>query len=484
MKFVLNQELVTVELEDASTTVLSYLRTQKRSVGTKEGCASGDCGACTCLVGELEKDTVNYHTINSCITPLGAIAGKHLVTVEHLAQEQIHPVQAAMVKYHGSQCGFCTPGFVMSLTAFHNALFTNADITHQQPTREDVSSAVAGNLCRCTGYRPILDAGMAACQSPAPQLHNSEVRHWLENLDALDDTPYYAPQTLAEWSELKSAFPAARAIAGGTDLMLEVTQHYRDIPQLIDVTQIRELRVFDLTDKKLVLGAGLSYTQLAERCSSVFPALTAFMPRLASPQIRNRGTLGGNIANASPIADTPPILLAMDAAIELNNAAYQRRTLPLDEFYLGYKQTQLAKNELLVSVRIPVAALTHFHRFYKVSKRYEDDISAVMGAFRFHIEKGVFKEARIAYGGVAATPLRVKSAEAALIDQAMDDEQALANALQNLADTLEPLSDVRASAGYRLTIAMNLLRKAWLEANGEHLPDLHTTAHSGEVGYA
>ncbi|WP_018416429.1 xanthine dehydrogenase small subunit [Teredinibacter turnerae] len=484
MKFVLNQELVTVELEDASTTVLSYLRTQKRSVGTKEGCASGDCGACTCLVGKLGDDAVHYHTINSCITPLGAIAGKHLVTIEHLAQEQIHPVQAAMVEYHGSQCGFCTPGFVMSLTALHNSLFNNADSTHQQPTREDVSNAVAGNLCRCTGYRPILDAGMAACQSPAPQLHSSEVRHWLKNLDALDDTPYYAPQTLAEWCEIKSVYPTARAIAGGTDLMLEVTQHYRDIPQLIDVTQIRELRGFQLTDKKLKLGAGLNYTQLADHCSTVFPALTAFMPRLASPQIRNRGTLGGNIANASPIADTPPILLAMDATIELYNVAYQRRTLPLDEFYLGYKKTQLAQNELLVSVRIPVDALAHFHRFYKVSKRYEDDISAVMGAFRFHIVNGVFKEARIAYGGVAATPLRVKSAEAALIDQAMDDEKALTNALHNLGDTLDPLSDVRASAGYRLTIAMNLLRKAWLEANGEHLPDIHASAHTEEVNHA
>ncbi len=468
---------------DAEVTLLRYLRTEAGLPGTKEGCASGDCGACTVLVAE---PGAVPRTVNACITPLGSVAGCGVLTVEGLAERGcLHPAQQAMVDHHGSQCGFCTPGFVMSLAGLHQR---QLDLGNAPATRAAVTEAIAGNLCRCTGYRPILDAGLSLhahpprplrvfppSQSapppnpealPSNQNSASAVSSDTEPLLASERSRYFLPRSERALQALLRTWPGARLVAGGTDLMLEASLGFRQFETLIDLSRVAGLSAVREADGLLEIGACASYSALLAHPALASPALRAVLHRFGSQQIRNRAGLGGNLANGSPIADMPPILLCWEASVELVNAAAERRHLPIEDFHLDYRKTALREDEYIRCVRVPLRALARPHRFTKLSKRFEDDISSVMMAVALDHEGDAVKFARVAYGGMAATPARSPAAEAALRERGLNDAGIQA-ACDAVAEQFQPLSDVRASADYRRAMAAALLDIALREIRGE-----------------
>ena len=461
MKLLINQELIET-VQPADKTLLQFVRARGHT-GTKEGCASGDCGACTVLVGEFEGDTVRYHTVNACIVPVGQMAGKHVVTVEGLqVGEQLHPAQAEMVNCHGSQCGYCTPGFVMSLAALVEA--------GEQANRETVLSGISGNLCRCTGYRPIVDAGLKALGTEYQSRLDLPVsKDLLADSGSLRSPSVIQPCSEAELQQALTEYPDAKIIAGGTDLMLEVTQRYERIPKLIDVSGVEELNCINLADSHYVIGAAASYTQLEKHFASLSPQLIELLERLGSRQIRNTGTVGGNLANGSPIADMPPVLIVWDALIDIVSANGSSREIAVTDFYKGYRQTVLAAGEYIAGIRVPVGATERFHRFYKSSKRIEDDISSVMGAFSLSGDGNRVETARVAFGGMAATPVQLQVVESELSGATVTDEL-IDTVVKMLDDEMSPLTDVRASASYRSAMAGSMLERALREFRGENLP--------------
>jgi xanthine dehydrogenase small subunit len=492
LHFLLNDKPVTETALPSDFTALRYLREKCGLTGTKEGCASGDCGACTLLVGALEDGELKYSTFNSCITPIQSLSGKHLVSVEYLselsgkASSELHPAQQAMVEHHGSQCGFCTPGIVLSLAG----LYENSQSSDKAIDRESVCDAISGNLCRCTGYRPIIDAGLDMVRTAEDNQFvelmskNEKIKSQLSamketgssenNSSENNRATYLQPTTLAELLQAKASHADATMIAGGTDLMLENTQRFHDFATLIDVSQVAELKQIQNNGSTLTLGASVTYSELENFSKTRYPHIYNLLSRIASRQIRNRGTIGGNVANASPIADLPPLLLAFDADMQLVKIDGSKRVVNINDFYQGYKTTVLAKergqDELIESFSIDLTKLDAFHRFYKVSKRMEDDISSVMLAVHFDLNDDKISDVRFAFGGMAATPIRAVKAEQSLIGQSVNDEQALTQAIENLRNELTPLSDMRASSRYRLDMACNLIKKAWLELNGNQVP--------------
>ncbi|NYS78777.1 MULTISPECIES: xanthine dehydrogenase small subunit [Halomonadaceae] len=466
-----------------NTSILTLLREHLALTGTKEGCASGDCGACTVAIGEQNADTHTFTSANACITPAHQLQGRHLVTVEGLAKEgRLHPAQEAMIECHGSQCGFCTPGIVMSLFTLHN------DLT-QRPaplTPERLEAALGGNLCRCTGYRPIRDAALRMNDMPyeRPQWQDAALstsENDAEITVPTAKTPFFAqPLSLTALTRLRQEAPQARLVAGGTDLWLESTQRLASLDQLIDVSRVAELLTVAATTFEgqpgWWIGAGVTYTQLEPLFEEHFPAFAHLLHRLGSQQIRNRGTLGGNIANASPIGDTPPVLLALGAQVELASTN-GKRCLVLEDFFLDYKKTALAADEVVSRIFIPQPVEDSQLRVWKLSKRREDDISALIGAFSYRIEQGTLQDVRIAFGGMAATPKRAKAAEAALEGSTLTAETFRA-AQQALDDDFQPMSDVRGSQHYRQQAAKNLIERLYLSLSvSDHEVMLHAYAH-------
>ncbi len=451
-----NNTLETLDAFAPEQTLLGYLREHLGLCGTKEGCASGDCGACTVIV---EDPPGRFSTVNACITPLGAMQGKRVLTVEGLqnADGSLHPVQTTMVEEHGSQCGFCTPGFVVSLAG--HALAADAAFD-----RDSIVHAISGNLCRCTGYRPIIEAGMSSEQNGVMQWQPEPVHAALaESADTIrigDGASglYLRANTEDELAELYAEHPEAKLVAGATDLWLEVTQRDQAFDQVLDMSNVAALQRIEPADGALEIGAGVSHAALsdylaAEHCQ----ATTELLARFGSPQVRYRGTLGGNIGNASPIADWPPLLLTLDASLVLRAGAATRE-VPLNAFYTGYRQTVLAPGEYISRIRIPAPIDWQTLHFHKVSKRVDDDISSVAGAFRFDIDNGAIKNARVAFGGMAATPLRMEDIETELMGQALASVD-FKRLNDLLAAALQPITDVRASAEYRLAMAQNMLKR-------------------------
>ena len=464
IRFLLNQELREEQSIDPNMTVLNYLRGYAAKTGTKEGCASGDCGACTVVIGELDGDEIRYRSINSCLTFISALDGKQLITVEDLKEgSKLHPAQQAMVECHGSQCGFCTPGFVMSMFALGK--------NNSHPSHEDIHEALAGNLCRCTGYRPIIDATEQMYEDKTPDQFDRAKEQTVARLRALqqdaqpeitDGSKYaFNPRTVSELATLYKANPTAKLVAGGTDLALEVTQFHRDIEQLIYVGDIAEMKQIEVFEDRIELGAAASLTSCYNALTDEFPDFGALLHRFASLQIRNQGTLGGNIGNASPIGDSPPALIALNALVVLRDGD-ETRTFPLEDYFIDYKVTAQQPGEFIEKVIVPRAQAGEEFRSYKVSKRIDDDISAVLGCFNLRINNGRIEDARIAFGGMAAIPKRASHCEAVLNGAAWNKET-IERAKEALAMDFTPLSDFRASKEYRSLAAANLLTRYFVE---------------------
>jgi xanthine dehydrogenase small subunit len=460
-----------VELPDIEPTemLLDHLRLREGACGTKEGCAEGDCGACTVALGRVVDGKLVYQPVNSCILLTGIADGADVVAVDDLAPEgqPLHPVQQAMVDYHGSQCGFCTPGFVMSLFTLYQS--------GKVPDRRTVTDWLAGNLCRCTGYRPIVDAAVASCSGNPVDSHARNAAATAAALGEIadaedlfvgdDDRFFAAPASLRSLADLYSTHPDATLVAGATDVGLWVTKQLRDQPKIIHVGRVAGFDTVDDEPDALVIGAGATYAQAETLLAAIDPDIAELLRRLGSMQVRAMGTIGGNIANASPVGDTPPLLIALDATIDLNRGG-EIRTLPLDAFFLAYGQQDRQPGEFVQSIRVPKLAANQHLRCYKISKRFDQDISAVLASFRFTIENGTVTAARVAFGGMAATPKRGLATEAALAGARLADQPSWAEAIASLERDFAPISDLRASAEYRMETARALLRKALGELSG------------------
>jgi len=456
---------------DPNRTVLQHLREDLHCTGTKEGCAEGDCGACTVVVGELRDGQVQLRSVNSCIQLLPTLDGKALFAVEDLKQPDasLHPVQQAMVECHGSQCGFCTPGFVMSLWD----LYLRREGSTVAATRKEIDDALSGNLCRCTGYRPIIDAAHRMGELPPVRLDRAALTEALQSMQSgamleyqARGKQFHAPRTLDQLASLRAAYPDACILAGSTDVGLWVTKQLRTLDNIIYVGEVAELKTMHEADGMLEIGAGVNLNDAYGAVCRHYPAeLSELWQRFASLPIRNAGTLGGNVANGSPIGDSAPWLIALGSEIVLRSIRGQRR-MPLEDFYLGYQKKDMQADEFVEAVRVPLPRAGVQLRTYKLAKRFDQDISAVCAAFAFRLDGGIVREARIAYGGMAATSKRAAKTEGYLKDKAWD-EATLNQAMQLLAQDYQPLSDMRASDAYRMKTAQNLLRRYWLETRAD-----------------
>jgi xanthine dehydrogenase small subunit len=471
IRFLMDGKLMAVGPDDPTRTVLQYLREDMVRTGTKEGCAEGDCGACTVVVAELHGETVRFRAINSCIQFLPTLDGKALFTVESLKRPDggLHPVQQAMVDAHASQCGFCTPGFVMSLFALYQSA--------QAPTRTEINDALAGNLCRCTGYRPIVDAAEAILHTEPSRTSSPELRAQLQSLSsqpalefASADRYYFAPTTLDQLAAARLAHPEARILAGGTDVGLWVTKQHRELPALIYIGNVAAMKRIARTAAHLEIGAGASLTDAAAAIVGVYPEFAELLRRFASPPIRNAGTLGGNIANGSPIGDSMPPLIALGTSVMLRKGTTTRE-IALEDLYVAYQKTALAPGEFVAGMRIPVPGADSVFRTYKISKRFDQDIAAVCAAFRVTLRNGTIADARVAFGGVAATPRRATQCETAL-SGAKWNEVTLSAAMNALDRDFTPIDDMRASAAYRKLVSRNLLQRFYIEST---TPDVATS---------
>ncbi|KWR76612.1 xanthine dehydrogenase small subunit [Pseudomonas sp. PI1] len=472
IRFLLNRELRVEDRLDPNLTVLNYLRQHLGKTGTKEGCASGDCGACTVVVGELVgaegAERIRYRTLNSCLTFVSALHGKQLIVVDDLKHRgELHGVQQAMVDCHGSQCGFCTPGFVMSLFALQK----NSAGETPEERKAEAYEALAGNLCRCTGYRPILDAAEQSCCQKRPDQFDAAQQQTIAQLKAIapretaelnsGDKRCLLPLTIADLADLYSANPQARLLAGGTDLALEVTQFHRELPVMIYVGHVEEMKRVEVLADRIELGAAAPLTDCYAALAHDYPDFGELLHRFASLQIRNQGTLGGNIGNASPIGDSPPLLIALGARIVLRKGESSRE-LPIEDYFIDYKVTARQEGEFIEKVIVPRPQANQAFRAYKVSKRLDDDISAVCAAFSISVEDCRISAVRSGFGGMAAIPKRARACEAALLGQPFN-AATFERAAIALGEDFTPLSDFRASKEYRLLTAQNLLRKCFLE---------------------
>ena len=467
LRFLRNAKSVVLNNVPPSRTLLDMLREDMACTGTKEGCGEGDCGACTVVLGEAVDGELQLKAVNSCIRLAHSIDGMALWTVEDIAANDgmLHPAQEAMVQCHGSQCGFCTPGFVMSMFA----LYENQVCKGRTISRELAQEALSGNLCRCTGYRPILDAAQQMAQLPLAAIDSAKVLQQLELLAPVPirlkaDSAYKLPRNLAALLAAKAAAPQAQIVAGTTDVGLWVTKQHLQFNQVIDVTQVSELRRIEHYPHHVAIGAAVTLTDAFAALVTDRPQLHAFTARFAGLSVRNSGTLGGNIAGGSPIGDSMPLLIALGASVVLMSVRGHRE-FSIEDFYTGYKKNQLAQDEVLAWIKVPKAVAGERVDIYKISKRFDDDISAVCLGLNLRIAEGKVVSASIGVGGVAETPVRAINTEAALAHKDWS-KATIDHAMTVLRAEFSPISDMRASAEYRVQVLGNLLQRFWLESQG------------------
>tara|TARA_Y100000590_G_scaffold299953_1_gene338169 strand:+ start:348 stop:1787 length:1440 start_codon:yes stop_codon:yes gene_type:complete len=469
IKFIHEDQIIEIENPNPNETLLNYIRTKLKKTGTKEGCAEGGCGACTIVLGELKNNKINYKAINSCITFLPMLQGKQLILVEDLVSKDglLHPVQQAMVNYHGSQCGFCTPGFVMSLFS----MFKN----HSKFQDNEIKESIAGNLCRCTGYQPIIKAARSLKRK-------NKIDHFVKNkkitinlLKKIEDENiaiyekdkrYFAPKYVHELKKILKKNINPHFLSGGTDLSLVVTKERKDINTLIYMNSISELNYIKNNNKYIEVGAATPLIDFESYIEKYYPDFTSILKRYGSVQIRNVATIAGNIATASPIGDTLPLLLSLDAKVVLKSIK-KNKIIPLNDFFIDYRKTKLKKDQFIDSIRIPIFPKNIF-KAYKVSKRFDDDISSVCASFNIEVVNKKIKNIKIAYGGMASIPKRAKHCEKLLLHSPIT-EQVINKAQEFLKKDFKPISDMRASRQYRMEVAKNLLRKCFLEITQKKL---------------
>jgi xanthine dehydrogenase small subunit len=470
IRFQLNHEPVEYGGFEPTETLLDYLRLKRMLRGTKEGCAEGDCGACTVLVGRLRSGRLEYETVNACIRFMGTLDGCHIVTIEALAPAggRLHPVQQAMVDHHGSQCGFCTPGIVMSLYGLW--------LQHPSPSTPQIEKALQGNLCRCTGYEAIVRAAKAASSTARDAdwliKDREQIIHTLMGFDqsgrveiGQDNQSFVIPASLDDFAQYYEANPNATIVAGATDVGLWVTKQMRDVTPLVYVGALTELQSVEATESQISFGAGVTYTQAFPYLMRHFPQMIELWDRIGGEQIRNMGTIGGNIANGSPIGDTPPAMIALGAIVILRKGSVRRR-LPLESFFLSYGRQDRGSGEFVEAVELPILGREAKFAVYKITKRFDEDITTVCGAFNLALaDDGSVASVCLAFGGMAATPKRAKNTEAALLGKNWSEDTVEA-ACAAMTSEFTPLSDVRATAAYRMLVAQNLLRRFHLETTG------------------
>lgn len=471
IRFLLNGEIVEPQELAADETLLDYLRLERRLRGSKEGCAEGDCGACTVLVGRLRNGALRYETINACICFTASLDGAHVVTVEHLKSISgaLHPVQQAMVDFHGSQCGFCTPGFVMSIYALW--------MENTSPNKNDVEVALQGNLCRCTGYAPIVRAGVARADywQDATDPLQTERAFIVETLtkfvdgtgvDTTKDGGGFAlPTSVDGLAAILARRPNSRIVAGGTDVGLWVTKFMRDLGPVVFTGHLNDFREITVEENGVRFGGGATYSEALATIDQYFPQMSGFWRRIGGQQVRNAGTIGGNIANGSPIGDTPPAMIALGAKIVLRKGD-ARRELLLEDFFIDYGKQDRADGEFVAEIFVPFVAAGNHFAVHKISKRRDEDISSVCGSFNIAVSDGIVTDVRIAFGGMAATPKRAVAVEQMLRGQAWS-LATIEDAQLAFETDYQPISDMRASASYRAITAKNLLMRFYLESVGE-----------------
>ena len=478
VRFILADHVEEIRNCDPTKTVLEFLREDTGLKGTKEGCAEGDCGACTVVIGELHNDSVRYRAINSCIQFLATLDGKQLVTVEDLAKTgeqtgtELHIVQQAMLEQHGSQCGFCTPGFVMSLFAmFHNN-------RNQATDRAGIELGLAGNLCRCTGYAPIVRAAEQALTAERSDHFNKHEKRIVDLLKSIQNKStlqtrsanglFYTPRTLGALCELLESNPQAVLVAGATDVGLWVTKQNRRLETVIYLGEVNELKHIQDDGNQLSIGAAVSYTDATDSITARYPAFLPLIQRIGGTQVRNAGTIGGNIANGSPIGDMPPGLIAIGAKLVLQSTRGQRQC-DLEDYFISYGKQDLRTGECVAQILLPMPPENQLFAIYKISKRFEQDISAVCGAFAVQVEGSIIRNARVCFGGMAETPKRAVACEAALEGKTWNQET-IDGAMQAMLSDFTPLTDMRASASYRMRVSQNLLQRFFLEQTAVPYP--------------
>ena len=469
IEFIYQDKIFKVKNSDSNETLLNYVRTKLKKTGTKEGCAEGGCGACTVVLGELKNNEINYIAVNSCITFVPTLQGKQLILVEDLISKDgsLHPVQKAMVDCHGSQCGFCTPGFVMSLFSMFKkrSKFSN----------DEIKDSIAGNLCRCTGYQPIIKAAKSLKNKNKIDHFTKNKKNIINLLKKINEKSiviynrgkkYFAPQYVQELKKILKNNTDADFLSGGTDLSLIVTKERKEINSIIYMNSISELNFIKNNNKYIEIGASTSLIELEVYIKKYYPDFTKILKRYGSPQIRNVATVAGNIATASPIGDCLPLLLSLNAQVVLQDLK-KTKILFLDDFFISYRKTKLKKGQFIRSIKIPLFKDNTF-KAYKISKRFDDDISSVCAAFNLEIVKNKIRSIRIAYGGMAAIPKRAKHCEKILLNSLVTDE-IVDKAKKALEKDFKPISDMRASRLYRMEVAKNLLEKFCVEIKQKKL---------------
>jgi len=463
LKFVWENKIHSISNIDPNETILNYVRLNLKKTGTKEGCAEGGCGACTVVLGDLKNNKIDYQAINSCIAFVPSLEGKQLILVEDLVSKNgaLHSVQEAMINYHGSQCGFCTPGFVMSLFAMYK--------NFSSYNKENIQDSISGNLCRCTGYRPIVDAAKSLNNVNRLDQFDKNKKKIISLLKKINsenliiqnrNKKYFSPKNINELKKTIKDNPNSIFLSGGTDLSLNVTKGRKDINNIISLNLIKELKFIKERNGNIEVGAATSLIEFELFIKKYYPDFNAILKRYGSVQIRNVATIAGNIATASPIGDTLPLLLSLDAKVVLQNIS-KKAVLPLKNFFVSYRKTKLKKGQFIHSIIIPIFKKNIF-KAYKISKRIDDDISSVCASFNLEINNKKIKNIKIAYGGMAPIPKRAINCEKTLINSSFSEES-FEKAKKNLEKDFSPINDTRATKDYRMEVAKNLLMKCFIE---------------------